>query len=62
MNFIGDFTEQGVLDTHTIEWDFGDDTTESETLTPVHSYSYKGTYVITLMVTDDDSGTGTASI
>jgi len=53
--FIGDFTDPGTDDTHTIEWNFGDGTPGSTgTLEPTHVYADNGTYTVTLTVTDDD--------
>ncbi len=54
----GYFTDPGALDTHTIEWQFGDGTMALGTLAPVHVYSEDGVYTATLMVTDDDGGVG----
>ncbi|MDP2983890.1 MAG: PKD domain-containing protein [Candidatus Latescibacter sp.] len=57
VQFNGSFTDPG-SDTHAIEWDFGDGATTSGTLTPTHVYSNKGTYTVTLTVTDDNGGIG----
>jgi PKD repeat protein len=57
VNFSGSFTDPGLADTHTIEWDFGDGTTTVGTLTPSHVYADNGIYTVTLTVTDDDGGT-----
>jgi PKD repeat protein len=55
VSFIGDFTDPGIGDTHTIEWNFGDGTPGSTgTLEPTHVYADNGTYSVTLTVTDDD--------
>ena len=42
----------------TIEWDFGDGFTASDTLTPAHTYADNGTYTVTLIVTDSEGATG----
>ncbi len=69
VNFSGSFSDPGWLDTHTGEWDFGDDTTQVGTLIEEndppdatgqvagsHIYYEKGTYIVTLTVKDDDGG------
>ena len=58
VNFNGSFIDPGRLDTHSIEWIFGDGYTAIGTLTPTHSYPEKGVYNVTLTVTDDDCGIG----
>ena len=56
VSFIGDFTDPGTGDTHTIEWNFGDGTPGSTgTLEPTHVYADNGTYTVTLTVTDDNA-------
>jgi len=61
--FSGSFTDPGTLDTHIIEWDFGDGTpVVTGTLTPTHAYGDNGVYAVTLTVTDDDDGVGIANL
>lgn len=63
VHFNGSFADPGWLDTHTIEWDFGDgDTDDTGSLTPTHRYSSSGTYTVTWTVTDDDGGVGTDTL
>jgi PKD repeat protein len=62
INFNGDFYDPGVLDTYTVEWDFGDGLSASETLTPTHTYGDNGIYLVTLTVTDDDGGVGSDNL
>ncbi|UCE35890.1 MAG: PKD domain-containing protein [Thermoplasmata archaeon] len=58
VSFSGAFTDPGWLDTHTIEWDFGDGGKAYGTLTPTHTYGDNGDFVVTLKITDDDGGVG----
>lgn len=58
ISFIGSFYDPGWLDTHTIEWDFGDGNTATGTITPSHTYGDNGIYIVSLTVTDDDGGVG----
>lgn len=58
VQFSGSFTDPGLRDTHTLEWDFGDAITTTGTLTPTHIYQHAGVYTATLTVTDDDGGVG----
>jgi PKD repeat protein len=54
ISFTGSFTDVGTLDTHTIEWDFGDGSTATGALTPKHVYADNRDYTVTLKVTDSD--------
>ncbi len=56
--FSGNFTDPGINDTHTIEWEFGDGHNASGLLTPSHTYADDGVYTVTLTVTDNDGGIG----
>ncbi|MCP4541931.1 MAG: tandem-95 repeat protein, partial [Chloroflexi bacterium] len=56
VHFGGSFTDPGSSDTHTIEWDLGDGTTDTGALTPDHTYAESGAYTVTLTITDDDGG------
>ena len=62
VNFSGSFTDPGSADTHTIDWDFGDSTADSGTLTPSHVYADNGTYTVTVTVTDDDGDTSSDTL
>jgi hypothetical protein len=63
------FTDPGVLDTHTAIWDWGDgsvtpgmvtETDGSGSISDSHSYSTPGVYTLKLTVTDKDGGVGEA--
>ena len=62
VTFGGSFTDPSGLDTHTFAWDFGDENTANDTLTPSHTYTSGGEYTVTLTVTDDDEGVGTDTL
>ena len=57
VNFVGSFADPGVLDTHTILWDFGDSATGSG-LNPSHVYADNGQYTVTLTVVDNQGDVG----
>jgi 1-phosphatidylinositol phosphodiesterase len=75
LHFYGSFTDPGVFDTHTAQWDFGDGTSLPDTVTEEHEipdatgtvsnahvYGEPGIYSVLLTVTDDDGGTGEDSL
>ncbi|HEY3318473.1 MAG TPA: PKD domain-containing protein [Coriobacteriia bacterium] len=70
-DFSAAFTDAGVLDTHSAVWDWGDGTTSagkvtgaggSGTVAGRHSYAKAGFYAVSLVVTDNDGGAGSASL
>ncbi|HDQ71900.1 MAG TPA: PKD domain-containing protein, partial [Chloroflexi bacterium] len=60
--FAGAFFDPGVLDTHTIAWDFGDGNTAAGVLTPTHTYVAVGVYTVTLTVADNAGGVGSDAL
>ena len=63
--FAANFTDVGTLDIHTAVWDWGDGTSSvatviqgsgSGTVTGSHTYMLPGDYLVTVTVTDDDTG------
>ncbi|MFX1263018.1 MAG: PKD domain-containing protein [Promethearchaeota archaeon] len=60
LTFNGNYFDPGTLDTHTLDWAFGDGES-AQGMSVDHSYSSAGTFVATLTVTDDDGGFDTAS-
>ena len=67
VNIMADFTDIGILDTHTAVVDWGDGSAPemvtviqgagSGMVTGSHIYTNGGVYVVTLTLTDDDTGT-----
>jgi hypothetical protein len=62
--FNASFTDPGMADTHTVTWDFGDGTiialhpsTDPGALTPTHTYTSAGTFLVRFGVRDDDDAT-----
>ena len=62
-----DFSDTGILDTHTAEWDWADETTSegvvteldgSGSATGTHTYTTPGVYTLKATITDDDTGYG----
>ncbi|WP_390847153.1 beta strand repeat-containing protein [Anabaena cylindrica] len=62
ITFNGNFNDPGILDTHTITWDFGDNSTATGILNPTHTYTKDGIYTATLTVQDNDGGTSSNSL
>ncbi|MDY7080299.1 MAG: right-handed parallel beta-helix repeat-containing protein [Chloroflexota bacterium] len=65
INVSASFTDPGLPDTHTAEWDWGDDTTSpgivnGGIVTGSHTYAEPGVYTPRLTVIDDDGGTDEA--
>ena len=67
MSASANFTDKGVLDTHTAIWDWGDRSTSTGIVTESygsgsvagsHSYTTAGLYTIKLTVTDKDGASG----
>jgi PKD repeat protein len=62
ITFTGSFVDPGVLDTHTTRWRFGDGTPDLfGLLARAHTFGAAGAYTVSLTVTDDNGGAGTAS-
>ncbi len=64
----GSFSDVGILDTHTVEIDWGDGTTSFATVDPVartftadHPYLVSDVYNVGVTLTDDDTGQTTAA-
>jgi hypothetical protein len=62
------FTDVGTLDTHIVDFDWGDGTVTvvelalgARSASASHTYAGPGVYVVTVTVTDDDTGSATAS-
>jgi PKD repeat protein len=67
LNASAAFTDPGILDTHTAQWDWGDGTTSAGTVSETggsgsvsdtHIYDTPGVYTIKLTVTDKDGDSG----
>ncbi len=58
VSFTVDWTDPGVLDEHTVVWDFGDGTDTADQ-NPTHRFMQDGTYTVLVTVTDDDGGQAT---
>jgi beta propeller repeat protein len=66
LTFAGKFTDPDVGDAHTYEWDFGDNSPDTNTLSTTHTYADNGVYTAKLTVTDkngaSDSDTLTVTV
>ena len=62
VTFEGSSSNAGVLDTHTIRWNFGDGTEKLNELGPSHVYKDNRTYKVTFDVTDKGGDVGSANI
>jgi len=63
VTFNGSFSDAGVDDTHTIEWNFGDGSPPvAGNLSPSHIYPDNGVYTVTLTVTDNAGGVGSDTL
>ncbi|MBI5122304.1 carboxypeptidase regulatory-like domain-containing protein [Candidatus Roizmanbacteria bacterium] len=67
INASATFTDQGILDTHTATWNWGDGSTTNGTVLELngsgsvsdnHTYTTTGVYLVTLTITDKDGGKG----
>jgi PKD repeat protein len=61
-SFNATATDPGILDTHTIDWDFGDGNTTTSLLNPSHIYTQNGSYTVTLTITDKDGAVSNDTI
>ena len=62
LTFSSTITDPGVTDTFSYSWDFGDGAQSTQAVTTTHSYGSTAIYTLTLSVTDDNGGVGTAFI
>jgi hypothetical protein len=68
LTFSGAFSDPGTLDGHMVTWNFGDGNSTTSSIGPGgsasfsadHAFTGPGTYVVKLIVTDDDGSTVTA--
>lgn len=63
VNFSGSYSDTGVLDSHTVTWNFGDSSAVSTTNPVEHTYTVQpGTYIATFKVTDDAGDSSTDNL
>ncbi|NET48228.1 MAG: PKD domain-containing protein, partial [Merismopedia sp. SIO2A8] len=62
ISFNASISDPDILDTYTIEWDFGDGTTATGSLNPSHIYHHSGRYTVTLSITDSNGATTTETL
>lgn len=62
LQLVGGYYDPGTADSHSIFWDFGNGDTAESDLRPTYAWQQPGDYEVTLTVTDDDGGIGTASL
>lgn len=62
VDFMGSYSDPGLLDTHTFEWDFDDGLSASDSLNQTHEFYDEGIYDVTLTVSDDDGASGSAIV
>jgi PKD repeat protein len=60
--FSATISDPGLLDTHTVSWDFGDGSPPVSGVEASHGFDAPGTYIVTVTVEDDDGGIGQDSI
>jgi PKD repeat protein len=53
------YTDPGIDDTHSVDWDWGDSESETGAASTSHSYDNAGLYTVTVTVTDDDGASDT---
>jgi PKD repeat protein len=66
VSVVVEFSDPTVADTHDVMWDWGDTTSDTQTLatSPAsqdHTYTAAGVYTVTVTVTDDGNGSDTES-
>ncbi|SRR5712692_428246 len=62
LSFTGASSDGATQETLTVSWDFGDYGLPGSGLVVAHTYAARGTYAVTLTVTDDEGAQGQATI